>query len=45
MAEIIEFFKVNKELYKEIYVLNKDYNVIYGYIKELLNYKCEVLWK
>lgn len=41
MAEIIEYVKANKELYKEIYVLDKEYNLIYGYINKLIEFRNE----
>ncbi|RKD22155.1 hypothetical protein SAMN02745883_00941 [Caminicella sporogenes DSM 14501] len=41
MAGIIEYVKANKELYREIYVVDRNYNVIYGYVNQLTDFRNE----
>ncbi|WP_432667066.1 cache domain-containing protein [Wukongibacter baidiensis] len=31
MENLIDYIKINKDIYKEIYVLDKDHNIIYGH--------------
>ncbi|SHG95452.1 cache domain-containing protein [Tepidibacter thalassicus] len=39
LAPVIEYIKTNRDIYKDIFILDKDFNVIYGYNYDNRNFK------
>ncbi|SHJ70701.1 cache domain-containing protein [Tepidibacter formicigenes] len=39
LAQIIEYIKTNRDIYKDIFILDKDFNIIYGYNYNNENFK------